>query len=157
METVCPNLNNSVNLQDFAVESENPGLTGNIQKSLVTFFYFQWMCEREREGERTFRKGKGLWIKCELVLALFNRLRLSQTWKLECALIFYFTFSNLLACELRSRIQGKNTRGWPKGTCQPCFLCQLCYEGCDILYLWMRHSTIILLFAEFTDKTNALL
>lgn len=73
MESVCPNLNNSVTLQGFSVKWEKPGLTGNIQKALITFFHSQWMCEKEWEGESVFRKG--LWIKCELVSALLNRLR----------------------------------------------------------------------------------
>lgn len=56
----CPSLNNSVDLQGTAVKPEKPGLTENIQKSLTTFFffYFQWTCEREWEGERIFRGGE---------------------------------------------------------------------------------------------------
>lgn len=157
METVCPNLNNSVTLQGISVEWEKPGLTGNVQKSSITFFHFQWMCEREWEGERIFRKGKGLWIKRELVSALLPRLR---DWVKPGNLNVpsYFILLFLVSWPV----------SWGRGSKEktPQVDLKVDAEICAnlavkavlwTLYLCTRHSTIIFLFAEFTNKTNALL
>lgn len=131
----CPNLNNSVNLQGTSVKSERPDLTGNIQKSLTTLFHFQWMCEREWEGERIFGKGKGLWIKCERVSALLNRLRdwvKPETWFVPLYFILLFLVSWAVSWDQESKEKTQQTD--LKGTWQR-FVSTLLWK------LWSEYCT----------------